>query len=110
MNGIQVAHGSDASPGCRSGTGVHRGGKSAKPALRSTPPFDFAGQVIRIEAEKLARRHGLDIERVRRIMARTATDAYCQPLAPAARGLASGTCTAPLSAAGAEVEFRVEVA
>ena len=50
---------------------------------RTPAPSDFAGQVIRIEAEALARRHGLNPDRVRRVLVRTATDADGRPL-PAA--------------------------
>jgi hypothetical protein len=52
----------------------------------SRPPYDFAGGVIRIEADALARRHGLEPERVRRILERTATDAYGRPIQPPAPG------------------------
>ena len=56
------------------------------PTLTAEPPFDFAGRVIWLEAEGLARRHGLDFDRVLRIMRRTATDALGRPLAPPAPG------------------------
>lgn len=56
------------------------------PTLTAEPPFDFAGRVIWMEAEGLARRHGLDFDRVLRIMRRTATDALGRPLAPPAPG------------------------
>ncbi|MDP9369277.1 MAG: hypothetical protein M3Q03_13550 [Chloroflexota bacterium] len=49
-------------------------------------PYDFAGQAIRIEADALARGHGLDPERVYCIMRATATDAYGRPLPPPAPG------------------------
>ena len=70
----------------------------AKPTLTAATPFDFAGQVIRIEAEGLARRAGLDFDRVHRIMRRTATDALGRPLAPPAPGrdnLLDGLCFHP---------------
>ncbi|MDP9357605.1 MAG: hypothetical protein M3R02_20430 [Chloroflexota bacterium] len=38
--------------------------------------YDYAGQAIRIEAHALARGYGLDADRVRYILERTATDAY----------------------------------
>ncbi len=61
--------------------------QQVSPYDRGAPaPYDFAGQVIKIEAEKLARRHGLDAERVHRIMRRSATDASGQPLPPPAPG------------------------
>ena len=47
-------------------------------------PYDFSGKVIEIEAGKLARRHGIDTNRVRRILARTATDYYGRPIQPPA--------------------------
>jgi len=47
---------------------------------------DFAVRVIRHEAEKLGRRHGLETERVCRILMRTATDANGRPLAAAVAG------------------------
>lgn len=50
----------------------------------SLSPYDFAGQVVQIEAKNLARRHGIDTNRVRRILARTATDYYGRPLPPPA--------------------------
>jgi hypothetical protein len=57
------------------------------------PPNDFAGQVIRIEAENLAQRFGLDINRVHRILCRTATDYYGRPIdapAPGRDNLSNG--------------------
>ena len=55
-------------------------------ASDSPLPYDFAGQVIQIEADKLALEHGLDPERVRRIVRRTATDAAGNSLARPGRG------------------------
>lgn len=52
----------------------------------SRPPYDFAGEVIRIEASALARQHGLEPERVRRILEGTATDSYGWPIQPPAPG------------------------
>jgi hypothetical protein len=52
----------------------------------SRPPYDVAGGVIQIEADALARRHGLEPERVRRILERTATDYYGRPIQPPAPG------------------------
>ncbi len=52
----------------------------------STALDDFAVRVIRHEAEKLARRHGLETERVCRILTRTATDANGRPLPRAVLG------------------------
>lgn len=54
---------------------------SSSPALD-----DFAGRFIQVEAEKLARRHGLETERVCRILTRTATDANGRPLPRAVPG------------------------
>src|SRR5215208_1088237 len=48
--------------------------------FESPAPYDFAGQLIAHEADAFARRWGLDVERVRRILARTATDYDGQPL------------------------------
>jgi len=41
---------------------------------------------VRIEADALARKRGLDPERVHRVMARTAVDAYGRPLPPPTHG------------------------
>lgn len=49
-------------------------------------PYDFAGGVIRVETDKLARRYGLETERVCRILTRTATDSHGRPLPPAVAG------------------------
>ncbi len=49
-------------------------------------PYDFAGRLITIESDRLARQHGLDVERVRRILTRSASDTEGLPLAPAVEG------------------------
>ena len=49
-------------------------------------PYNFVGQLISVESVRLARQHGLDVERVRRILTRSATDTEGLPLAPAVEG------------------------
>lgn len=52
------------------------------PRTSFEPPYDAARSVVRIEADALARKHKLDPERVHRVMACTAVDAYGRPLPP----------------------------
>ena len=49
--------------------------------------YDAARAIIGIEADKLARAHALDVERVRKILERTAVDYYGDPLPQPGRGI-----------------------
>lgn len=56
------------------------------PRTSGEPPYDAARAVMLIEADALARKHGLDVERVRRVMVRTSVDAYGRAIPPPAPG------------------------